>query len=175
MKHLSEVSGFRFQVLGNNGYTLIEILVYASLLALMIALIANSAASLMQIVRDAKGERELRASAEAVLERIAREVRFAEAVDVGASTLDTHPGVLALTTIDPFSENPQTVTFSFNGGRVTVQKGAGPIDYLTSNGVNVSNLVFRRIANGAASESVKTELTIDGKNFYTTTVLRRSY
>jgi len=175
MKHSFEVLGFKFQVSGKNGYTLLEILVYASLLALMIALIANSTASLMQIVRDAKGERELRASAEAALERIAREVRLAETIDAGASILDAHPGELVLTTIDPFTENSQTVTFSFDNGRIMVQKGAEPIDYLTSDSVSVTNLVFRHIINGSVSETIRTELTADGKNFYTTTVLRRSY
>lgn len=157
------------------GYTILEMLVYASLLALMIALIANALASLTIIVRDAKGERNLRASAEAALERISREVRFAESINVGASVLDTHPGVLVLTTIDPFTETAQTVTFSVAGGRVAVQKGISPLDYLTSNDVAVTNFVFRRIINGSVSEAIRTELTIDGKNFYSTTVLRRSY
>lgn len=157
------------------GYTLLEILVYASLLALLIALMSNAVAVLTRYTIDAKTERVLRSSAEAALERIVREVRFAETVNTGASTLNAHPGVLALTSIDPFTEAPQTVTFSVSNNRVAVQKGANPIEYLTSDNAQVTNLIFRRIVSGTVSESVRTELTIDGEKFYTTTVLRRSY
>lgn len=159
----------------SRGYTLIEILVYASLLALMIALMANAVAALSHIVTDAKEERLVRSSVEAALERIAREIRFAETVNTAASTLNAHPGVLVLTSIDPFTEAAQTITFSVVSSRVVLQKGTGPLEYLTSGNVTVSNLVFRHMTNSDISESVRTELTIDGENVYTTTVLRRSY
>jgi type II secretory pathway pseudopilin PulG len=159
----------------NRGYTLLEILVYAFLLALLIALMANSIAALAHIVVGAKEERTLRSSAEAAMERVAREIRFAENVDTGASALDTSPGVLVLASIDPFTGNPQTVMFSIDSGKIAVQKNAGQLNYLTSDSVTITNLVFRHTVNGSISESIKTELTIGGKNFYSTTVLRRSY
>lgn len=159
----------------NSGYTLLEILVYASLLALVIALMANSIASLTRVFITIKGERVIRASAEAALERIVREVRFAETVNTGASTLDTHPGTLVLTTIDPFTEAAQTITFSIASSRITVQKNANSVDYLTPDNVAVTNLVFRHMINGTVSQAVRTELTVEGKNFYSTSVLRRSY
>lgn len=157
------------------GFTIIEILIYASLLVLLIVLMANAAASLSHIIGEAKTERALRSSAEAALERITREIRFAENVNIGASIFNTHPGTLVLTSIDPFTETAQTITISVTGNQVAIQKNAGPIEYLTSNKVMVTNLIFRHILNGSVSESVRTELTINGKNFYTTTVLRRSY
>ena len=159
----------------NLGYTLLEILVYASLLALVIALMANSIASLTRVLITIKGERAVRMSAETALERVVREVRFAETINIGASTFDTHPGTLVLTTIDPFTEAAQTVTFSVSGGRITIQKGAGPLEYLTSNDVTLTNLIFRYITNGTVSKAIRTELTIGGKSFYSTSVLRRSY
>ena len=171
---MTQITSYKLQVT-RNGFTLLEILVYASLLALMIALIANSFAALARIVIDAKADRAVRASAEAALERISREVRFAETVDLGASVLDAHPGVLALTTIDPFTDAARTVTFALSGSRITVQKDATPVEYLTATGATVSNLVFRRITNGTVSEAIRTELTVNGENFYSTVVLRRSY
>ena len=157
-----------------NGFTLLEILIYASLLVLLIVLMANAVASLSHLISDAKTERALRSSAEAAMERIAREIRFAETTGA-ASVFDANPGTLALTSIDPFTEAAQTITISVSSGRVTLQKDANPVEYLTSDNVSVSNLTFRHITNGSTSESVRTELTIDGTNFYTTTVLRRSY
>mgnify|MGYP001559790972 CR=1 FL=1 len=157
------------------GFTILEILVYGALLALLIALMANAIGALSHIVSDAKNERALRSSAEAALERITREIRFAAAVDTGASVLTANPGTLALTSIDPFTEAAQTITITLSGSRVTIKKGAGTAEFLTSDKTTVTNLVFRHIPNGTLSQSVRTELTVGGKNFYTTTVLRRSY
>lgn len=157
------------------GYTLLELLVYASLLALMIVLMANSAASLSHIIAEAKTERTVRSSAESAIERIAREVRFANTVNMGASTLNVHPGTLVLTTIDPFTEAAQTITITVTSNRVSVQKNTNPLEYLTSDDTTVTNLVFRRMTNGTVSETIRVELTIGGENFYATTVLRRSY
>ena len=157
------------------GFTLIEILVYASLLALLIVLMANAVASLSHIIGEAKTERALRSSAEAALERITREIRFADTVNMGLSVLNTNPGTLVLTSINPFTETAQTITISVTGNRVTIQKDANPVEYLTSDNTTVTNLIFRRIVNGTVSESIRAELTIGGENFYSTTVLRRSY
>lgn len=156
------------------GFTLLEILIYASLLVLLIVLMANAVASLSHLISDAKTERALRSSAEAALERIAREIRFAETTDA-ASVFDANPGTLVLTSVDPFTEAAQTITISVSSGRVTIQKNTSPVNQLTSESVSATSLVFRHITNGSVSESVRVELTVGGKNFYNTTVLRRSY
>ncbi|TSC71096.1 MAG: Uncharacterized protein G01um101470_748 [Parcubacteria group bacterium Gr01-1014_70] len=178
-KKIKEVSfshASRFMLrTSRKGFTLIEILVYGALLAFMIALMANSIGSLSHLVVEAKTERAVRSSAEAALERITREIRFAASVNTGASTLGTHPGTLVLTSIDPFTETAQTITISVTNNRVSIQKNANPVEYLTSDDTTVTNFVFRRVANGTRSESVRTELTIGGEKFYNTTVLRRSY
>lgn len=157
------------------GFTLIEILIYAALLVLLIVLMANSVASLSHIITEAKTERTLRSSAETALERITREIRFAETVNTSSSVFGAHPGTLVLTSIDPFTESPQTVTISVASNRVTIQEGTGPIEELTSDNAIVSNLVFRHMLNSGTSESIRTELTIGASSFYTTTGLRRSY
>ena len=157
------------------GFTLVEILVYASLLVVLIVLMANAIASLSHIIVEAKTNRVLRSSAEAALERITREIRFASLVDTGISVFGAHPGTLVLTSIDPFTEADQTVTISFNSNKVTIQKSGGLVENLTSDKTTVTSVIFWHILNGTESESVRTELVVGGKNFYTTTVLRRSY
>ena len=165
----------KHEVKNKKGFTLLEILVYGSLLALLITLMANSIAALSHLIIEAKAERAVRSSAEAALERIAREIRFAESVNLGSSVLNTNPGTLALTSIDPFTEAAQTITITTSGNRVTIQKGVSGAEFLTSNKTAATNLVFRHMTNSTVSESARTELTVGGEKFYTTTVLRRSY
>lgn len=157
------------------GFTVLEMLIYGSLLALLIALMANSVAALSHLIGEAKAERTTRSSAEAALERITREIRFADVVNAGASIFGTNPGTLVLTSIDPFTEAAQTITITLSANRITIQKNAGLVEFLTSNKASVSNLVFRHLPNGTISDSIRIELTMDGENFYTTIVLRRSY
>lgn len=157
------------------GFTLMEILVYAAILVLVVVTIIAIAVSLARFYKEAKEERSLRASAEAAFERMEREVRFAGEVLIGSSVLNTHPGTLALTTIDPFTESAQTVTFQLDGTQLGMQVNANPIAHLTSDDVAITNLVFRHITAGTVSEAIRVELTIGGENFYATTILRRSY
>lgn len=157
------------------GYTLIEMLVYAALFVIASVVIVDGLLVATRLFARTKETRLLRISAETAMERIIREIRLANAVDMATSTLGTSPGVLMLNTIDPVTETPTTIRFALAGGRITIKKSASPAEYLTSEKITVSNLVFSHILNGSVSQAARIEFTIGGKNFYSTAVLRRSY
>ena len=156
------------------GYTLIEALVYIALIVLITVVLIQTLVFLTQGFRQAKGLRVVRLSAETALERIVREIRFADGVTVVGSIFDTHPGTLVLSSIDPITETPQTITITASGSALAIQKDAGTPALLTPTTVTVENIVFRYITT-PLSEAVKIELRINGENFYSTALLRRSY
>ncbi len=158
-----------------HGFTLAEMLIYATLLTILSIIFISIGISLAKIFRDIKTQRSVRSSAETMLERIGREIRLADTVDTATGTLAVHPGKLVLNTIDPYTETPQTVIFLLDGTRVVMKILGSKGVYLTSSDVAVSNLVFYHIPAGGASEAVRTEATVGGENFYATTILRRSY
>jgi type II secretory pathway pseudopilin PulG len=156
------------------GYTLIEALIYIALLIGIAVILVQTLIFLSSEFRDAKKLRIIHVSAENALERIVRELRFADDISIVSSVFDTHPGTLVLSSIDPATETPQTITISSSGTQITLQKGSGSVDALTPATVDVENIVYRLITT-PLSKAVKVELRIDGKNFYTTALLRRSY
>ena len=93
------------------------------------------------------------------MERITREIRRAESVNTGASTLSSNPGVLSLTTTD-LSDNPTTVTFSLLNGNIVIQQGTGSPSPLSTSNVTISDFKFTHI-DGINTEGVFVEITAE--------------
>lgn len=158
------------------GYSLMEAVVYITILATIAVFTVNTILITTKAFAAARNLRNVHASAEAALERITREIRFAENVNTASSVFDINPGVLTLVSIDPTTEAPQTITLALTNNAVTIQKGSGIPEDLTSGRASVTNLIFRHLVSaGTTSEAVKVELEVNSKKFYDTIILRRSY
>ena len=155
------------------GYTLVEMLFYIALFAIISVFVINALITTSRAFAIARATRALNTSAEGAMERMAREIRLADAIDV-ASVFNATPGTLKMTSIDAATGNPQTMTFSLASGIVQLQKGAGTVQDITSGTVSVSSLIFRQIV-GSSSPAVKIEMIINGVPFYDTALLRRAY
>lgn len=162
------------------GFTLIEILVYIAILAVLSVAAVNMLLLVSSSLAEIRVTRSINAAAASSLERIIRQIRDADAVNVGSSTLGSSPGVLSLSG----SESPVLIhRFSVSGGTLFFQSGSNTPIGLTASGLTVTNLVFRLITTSTTSQAVKVELTLaasTGKatttqNFYGTAVLRNSY
>jgi hypothetical protein len=133
----------------------------------------NSLSALLKSFNGAKMASKINNSAEAAIERITRETRTAYAVNP-SSILGSSPGQLKLDTYD-ISGATTTISFYLNGGKLMVAEGSGSGNPLTLDGVSISNLVFYQIVASSTSRAVKIKMTIGGKNFYNTAILRGSY
>jgi len=149
-------------------------LVYMSLLAIVSIVVINNILGIGKLFWQAKEVRNVQEAAHAALERIVREIRFADRVVVGSSVLGSNPGTLVLSSIDPVTEASQTITIRRSGNEITLQKDSGSAEPLSPTNVVVDNLIFRHIAT-TSPEAIKIEMSTEGKNFYATTILRRSY
>jgi len=157
-----------------SGYTIIELLIYLAVFGLLSVVLINTVLLTGRAFRDARVSRAGNAAAGEALERMIREIRFADSLDEGASVFDASPGILKLNSIDPFTETAQTITFALNGGRITIKKNTeAPVD-LTPSNIAVTNFVFRRVVSDK-SQAVKIEITVGGVNFFSSAILRRSY
>lgn len=157
------------------GYSLLELVIYIGLFALLSIVIMKSLVVVMKTYTTAQAYRRLQANGSLVMERITREMRDASVIS-GSSVFGSHPGTLSLSGSDG-SETEHTVSFSVasNGVRVTENGVTGT---LTTNEVIVNNLVFRKITT-TVGEGVKIELTLTTANghivtakFYDTVLLR---
>lgn len=151
------------------GYSLIELLIYVALFAMISVLLVHSLVVLMRTYANANGFRRLQNNGELIIERITREVRDAESISSG--TFGTHPGTLTLV------NDGDPVVFAVSNGVVNITE-EGVTNILSTNQVSVTNMVFRRITT-QSGEGVKVELTLTTTggvirtgSFYSTVLLR---
>ncbi len=143
----------------NNGFSLVELIVYTAILSIVVSTLTMTAVSLLGSFAYARASGDIAETAGVALERMTRELRFAHAVNAGASTLGTHPGVLVLQTSDP-SGTPTTLTVSMAGGRIMLSTGGSTPSPLTRNAVTVSELVFTHMS-GTETQAVRIDLTLE--------------
>lgn len=158
------------------GFTLVEMLVYMAVLVLIAGALVTTFLSLNTVLLRNATERTLTHAATVSLERMVRDMRSADTVNTGLSTLGTSPGTLALT------DGATTTRFYISSGRLVVSVNGVELGPLTPEEVTVEDLIFQRYV-GATTEMVRASLTLSvsskaassTRTYYGSGVLRGSY
>ncbi|MFC1757006.1 PilW family protein [Patescibacteria group bacterium] len=154
-----------------NGFTLVEILIYIAILAVVSVVIVNSLLVMMKSFHGYRIARFVNVNGAMAIERVVREIRFAG--DIGEeSILDVSPGKLVFGDLEIFVSNSELM----------LKDGDADAVSLTSDKVQVENLVFKEIET-INSKAVKIEVEFKSSRgtyqktakFYDTVVLRGSY
>jgi hypothetical protein len=162
----------------NNGFSLLEMLIYVSILALMLVVIIEVTNSVVKSQRVMGSQRKIDNSLTLTFERIIREIRLAESVDTAASTLGSHPGVLALDGEDELG-NLREVSFYLSGGQVVMEENGALVGAVSQSDVTVTSLIFQIFAT-STSQGIRATITLESgtsthyrsSNFYTSAVTR---
>ena len=163
------------------GASLVETLLYVAILSAVLLVVAETLIIAIRSAGTLRASQRIERDAGFALERLARESRDAQSVNLGASILGVHPGKLALYTTTT-SGGTRAVEFYLDSGILYLKEDGAVVGPLSSAEVVVSNLIFRRAAT-PRSEGVTIELTLQSgsgqaarsENFYATAVLRDSY
>lgn len=142
----------------NKGITLIETIIYATILLLVLSAIIAMLGSLTSSHRRAMVNRLVESSGAVAMEKMMREIKSAEAVNLGLSSLGTNPGVLALSGIE--GGVAYSIVFDTSLGILRISKDGEPAGNLTSSAVTVTDLVFEHIVNDN-SEGVHITLELE--------------
>lgn len=145
------------------GFTLTEVLVYIAVLAIIIA--AVSSFLLWQISSSAKSRatRETQYNAERALSIMTQEIREARSVYTPTSVFNINPSQLSLETAKyaPAGEAAGYIDFFICGTQLCLKKESQNPVALTSESVEISNLIFRQIATTSTIPSIQIELKVD--------------
>jgi type II secretory pathway component PulJ len=161
------------------GYSLIEMVIYIATFAVFAIVIINSLIIVMGAFNRSRSNRDLLESGNFAFERISREIKLAESIDTGNSTLDTSPGTLVLDTTDA-DDDSREVSFVMSDEDLNLYEDGVLVGDLLGDNVSVTNLVFRQISTSAGS-AVRIEMTLESlrnnksHNFYDTIILRGDY
>lgn len=160
-----------------NGYTLVEMIIYISLLFFVTFLVANTIVSFSSSYRDLLALRRVEQSALGAMERITRDVRAADSIDAGNSTFAISPGALTLITVS--SGTTVTKRFYIDGNILKIDLDGTYFGPLTASNARITQLMFNELNNGI-SRAIKTSMTIEAtvggtvksKKYYSTVILR---
>ncbi len=162
----------------HRGFSILEMLIYIAILVLLLAVIMNMVVSVVRSGRIINALRNVENSAVVSLERITRELRQAESINVSLSTLGSNPGRLVLEGTDE-AGSPRTVEFYLSLGRLFLKENGVDVGALSQSDAQVSSLIFRRFA-GPNAEGIRIEMTLESgtsthyrsKKFYSSAILR---
>jgi hypothetical protein len=162
----------------SRGFSLIEMVVYIVILVFMLFIISEVVFSVARNNRVIKAVRAVEVSAVGTLERINREVRNADSIDMAASAFGIPSGVLSLD-----GENDTgiayAVEFYLSDGRVRVRENGVDAGALTQASSTVTSLIFNRFS-ATSTEGVRIEMTVESgtstayrsEPFYSTVLIR---
>lgn len=139
------------------GFSLLETVFYVSILAVLMLIITESFISMAVSYRRLKVAGQIEVSAAVSLERMVREIRAADSIDA-LSILNTSPGKLVLNTAAA-GGGTQQIEFSLQNGKLSLVADGAVVGPLTSAGVAVDAILFRKINNGKAG-GVKIEMEL---------------
>ncbi|MES2623480.1 MAG: prepilin-type N-terminal cleavage/methylation domain-containing protein [Patescibacteria group bacterium] len=161
------------------GFSLVEIVIYFSMLAVLTIVVISSLMSLFKSYSVIKLQQDIEASAIQVLDKMTRDIRDADGVVSAQSSFGVPEGSVALTiTTDSVTD---TYRYYVASSSVKVSKNGTYIGDLTQSSVTVNSLTAYEIL-GTSTHAIKLELNLQAtprygtstisENFYTTVQLR---
>lgn len=132
------------------GFTVIEMLVYAALFAVLSLLLVRSMLGIHSAYRKLQHERDVASAARSVATTLAREVRAAERIYTPTSLFDVPNGQISLkTSLEPsFGEADTYIDFYLDNGRLYLKREGAAAIPLTSEAVRVGEFRASRLALG---------------------------
>jgi len=165
--------GDKTQNIAQNGFTLVELIVYIGMASLALMMIILTGQNLISSNIRAEAQRELSVNMRPLINQLTQSVRNATDVVTASSTFNVHPGAITLDypgsdtdlIIDTYTKD---VTLS-NGQIVTIRKlrikeGALAYQDLTSDAVDVSNFVLRNLTKTSEKKNINIEVTLEQLN-----------
>lgn len=153
------------RVLKNKGVSIVESIIYISILALFTAVVMSALVGFSQSYRKLRTARIIATSATIALDRMVREFRIAESVDLVWSVLESDAGRVRLLTTDD-DGYAHTVAFALEEGRLVLYEDDVLIGPLTSEHASTTKARFTRVST-PHSQALRVEVSITaGANEY---------
>ncbi len=142
------------------GFTLIELIIYIAI----IGLIMSSFVSFSIIMANSRNKnyaaREVQANFRNILDIVTRKVKEANSINMGASIFGSDPGVLSLSMDDP-SKDPTIIDLDQDDGVMQITEGTSNPVAITSNEIQVTNLVFENLSGTSPRNNIRIQLTLE--------------
>src|SRR3989344_3740780 len=106
----------------NRGYSLIEIIIYIGIFAMISIVVVNSFINSISASKTAFAKRNLLETGNSAMERMTREIRLADTISDANSVFDTGSGILEISSIPP-AGGTRVIKFKIDSGVVNIYEG----------------------------------------------------
>ncbi len=162
------------------GFSLIEMLFYTAGLVIVLGAIIYLLMQMYGLYKKLTIEPRVDRVGIAIIDRIVRDVRTGDSIDLSNSELDTDAGTLMVSSFE--NEVSIAKKFAYDSERVTYTENAGTANFLTPDDMRVTRLYFAQ-STSTVSQAMKVELDITytadketkTKSFNGFAILRHSY
>ena len=163
------------------GFSLVEAVIYIGLLLVLLTVVIGTLLAISKTSKELAAWQSLQNEGVSIMDRLAREVRAADSLDVGG-VFGSNPGKLILVTSGlSGGSSGSTVVGVDTNDDLYIKIGATATSTLTSR-TEVRSLIFRQISSGSL-DAVRVEMVLGTKpglvdktmNLYNTIIIRSSY
>lgn len=139
------------------GFTLMELLIYSAIIALIIVFTVLFVLSIVKETAKSSVREEVQRNAANILRVFTFEVREAQSIYTSTSDFSGNPGRLSLliTRNLPAGETSSYIDMYTDDGAFCVKRELTGVSCITSSGVDVTSLAFTRIVQAGGQESVR--------------------
>lgn len=152
--------------LSNQGFTLIEVLLYLAIASVMLFAVSGFVVMSLQSRSEGMVATEVEQQGEKIMQTITKSIR--ESSTITSPTANNSSPSLTITTTIP-ATNP--TVYSLNSGILMITEGASPAVGLNGSRVTISGLTFINTSKPTTSGSIKIQFTAS----YNGNISRREY
>lgn len=143
----------------NKGFTLIELMLYVSLAAIILLLISLFLTTVLQARIKNQTVYEVEQQGSQILENVSGVIRNAK--NINLPTAGNSSPIISLATVDGLKD---PTIFSLSGNTLTIKEGIGSVINLSSNRVSIDSLTFTNISRTGTPGSIRVILTLSHVN-----------
>ncbi len=146
----------------SKGFTLIELVIYMAVFAILITSITLFAISFVKSTTKSRIKKEVSLGTYSAMKAIVYELKRANSVYTPTSIFSNHPGQLSLETSQELPDGEQVTYLDFyldNDNKLYIKRENQDPQLLISENLRVTNLEFEYLA--ASSEAVRINLTLE--------------
>ncbi|PIT92169.1 MAG: hypothetical protein COU08_03740 [Candidatus Harrisonbacteria bacterium CG10_big_fil_rev_8_21_14_0_10_42_17] len=140
----------------SEGFTLIEVLIYVAIIGSVVSSFLLFNLSILNSGSKSYATQEVNGNLRIALDIVGERIRAAEGVTVSNSVFDTNPGTLSLVMSDG-AKNP--TVFDVSGGILRITEGVDDPINITTDEVNLTNVVFTNLTASSSRENIRIEIT----------------
>lgn len=154
-----------------NGFTLMETLIYIAIIGGIIGTFVSFSLNISNTRDKSYAQTEVQANARIAMDIITQKIQSASSISTTQSVFGVNPGVLYLTVANN-ALNPTIINLSEINGQLQIKEGSASTTVITTNRVQIFNLVFTNLSTSSTRENIGLDL---GVQYITSTYINYQF